>query len=369
MIKFEFIKSEGKSQKGVKVMLMSKVTSLFIETNERSESENIQKREREYISINNSHLEQSKPIVPPLIVMNIESMLNQGSRVFVLDMNGSLAPICAPMGAKSLSLCADMSLSINPYTNIPEKVSGYGYQIRNDMNSLLRQIIFYMSYPFSDSQRLYVDQSLNHAWMKEGSEASLDTIVDFLLTHDKKEAHEIGQRLEKFSSRGNYGCLFDGPSQLSFSESFHAINLSQLWVYPPLRAIVLQFLLLGIFQEMTKGHLSTDNQRDMTELSGCGDVLLEARAGVIQSLSIGVCEVDDVSLQTPFLIIIEDFQSILEEEKLRDFLKLFENLIAKYQGKIHLLNKMKQPETSPVIWPELLAPSKLREANEVSIVR
>lgn len=352
-------------------MLMSKVTSLCIETNQRGKSKNMQKREREHISFYNSHLtslEEPKPIVSPLIVMNIEAMLNQGGRVFVLATNGLFSRHCASMGAITLSLCADMSLSINPYTNIPERVSGYGYQIRNDMNSLLRQIILYMSYPFSDSQRLYVDQSLNHAWMRDGSDASLDTIVNFLLTHDKKEAYEIGQRLEKFSSRGNYGCLFDGPSELSFSEPFHAINLSQLWVYPPLRAIVLQFLLLGIFQEMTKCHLSFDSQRDMAELDGCGDAQTGAGTNVLHGLFRNDGEVK-VSSQTPFLIIIEDFQSILEEEKLRDFLKLFKTLIAKYQGKIHLLNKMKQPETSPVIWPELLASSKFREANEVSIVK
>lgn len=272
--------------------------------------------EREYGYTKLPDSDGNKLIFPSIVLGEIESYLRQGGRVFVLDMNGLLSPKCAPMGAKTLSLCADMSLSINPYTNIPEKVFGYGEKIRNHMQSLLRQIIFNMSSPLSDSQKMFIDQSLNHSWLKEGSGASMDTIVTFLLNHDRREANDLGRRLEKFSSRGNYGPLFQGPCQLDLSGAFHAINLSTLWVYPSLRTIVLQFLLLAIFQETTKQTAPVD----------------EGEGSVGQESSY-------VSNNSPFLIVIEDTQGLLLEEKAHEFKDMYHSIITgNTMGKLLISN-------------------------------
>lgn len=303
-------------------MLRSKVTSLLRGTNRKVESKIMQGGNTCYYGLRIPSVEQTKRDTSPLSLSSILSMLNQGGRVFVLDMNSFLSRNCGLMGAQSLSLCADMPLSLNPFTGIPEQVSGGGYQIRNNMDALLRQIILYMSSPLSDSQKMYVDQSLNHSWLKEGSEASIDTIVNFLLTHEKKEAHEIGQRLEKFSSWGNFGCLFEGPSQLNLSGPFHSVNFSQLWVYPPLRSIVLQFLLLGIFQEMTK-HLMQVSE--LPQEIGDG---VDASRGLLDPV------LSTELTHTPFLIHIEDSQEMIKESKLSEFMKMYRSLIIKHHGKI-----------------------------------
>lgn len=277
---------------------------------------------------------------PSMLLMEIESYLLHGYRAFVFDMNGFFAPQCAPMGANSLSLCADMSLSINPYTNIPEVVSGDGKQIRNDMLSLLREIVLFMAIPSSDIHRMVMDQALNHAWLKEGSGASLDTIVEFIMKHNKTEGHKMGSRLLKYTSWDMCGSLFSGRSQLDLSGQFHAIDISQLWMMPSLKGIVIRYLLLAVFQEITKPFLLNGKQRE--ELDAEKDVLGGVGgSSTFQSLfkdpqptEKSVAMYSHFPTQTPFLIVINDSESMLTGDEARKFLKMYEDMIAKYQGKL-----------------------------------
>lgn len=271
---------------------------------------------------------------------NIISVLEAGGRVFAFDMNGELNQYSKPMGAESLSLRADMSLSINPYTNIPEKVLGGEGLIRNDMLSLLREIIFFMAMPSSDTHRMVVDQALNHAWLKEGSGASLDTVVEFLMNHNKTEGHKMGSRLLKYTSWDMCGSLLSGPSQLDLSGQFHSIDISALSIIPSLKGIVVRYLLLAVFQEMTKFLLHNGQQKAQLEVREMVLGGVEAD-GPIHSLvkhpqtserNLGISPSQPT--QTPFLIVVNDSESLLRGEEAHEFLKIYADMIAKYQGKI-----------------------------------
>lgn len=273
------------------------------------------------------------PKIPSFSMLKAQSMLNQGGRVFILDLNGILMNECKSMGAKCLSLSTNISLSINPYTNIPEYVFENGSQIRNEMLSLLRESIFYMSSPLSDVQRIILDQSLNYAWLKDGSKASIDTIIEFLLNHEKHEAHRIALKLMKYSSNNGFVSFFEGPCQLNLTGNLNAVNLSQVCVFPRLKIIILQFLLLRIFQEVCKSPLEKKTEfrvlLDVERKIANVKVHTPFNRSTFNPVDTN-CELDSEA----FLVVINDSENRLRDTEITQFLNMYRLLIAKYNGNL-----------------------------------
>jgi conjugal transfer ATP-binding protein TraC len=186
----------------------------------------------------------------------VSNVIGVGGRVFVLDFGRSFKKTCGLFGGDHIEFDMGLDISLNPFSEITEGIGLEEVKDRDEMLSTIKPIIQVMASPKSgtnDLQNAFIDQAIHYAWEKQKSNASIDTIVEFLVNHKKSEAQILGETLFTFSSKGSYGLFFNRPSTINFNNKLVVIETDDLRNHPHLMAVVVQLLILHINQLMAKG--------------------------------------------------------------------------------------------------------------------
>lgn len=190
----------------------------------------------------------------------IATVMGIGGKVFVLDMGRSFKKTCQILGGQHIEFDITLPISLNPFTQIPEDDDAIQTVMREEMLALVNPIFQVMAAPIqgtSDLENAYLAQAIRWSWDKYGPKSSVDTVREFLVTHEDRVALNLGQALYPFSSQGSYGHFFNKPANASFKEKLVVIETDHLRNYPSLMAVVVQMLIIQINQEMAKGDRKT----------------------------------------------------------------------------------------------------------------
>jgi conjugal transfer ATP-binding protein TraC len=234
------------------------------------------------------------------VLMNemMSTVMGVGGKVFVMDMGRSFKKTCQILGGQHIEFDIRLPISLNPFSGVPTGNDPDSVEEREEMLATICPIFQVMAAPkqgTTDLQNSYLEQAVRYSWEKYGNKSSVDTVKEFLDSHEDLAATNIGQTLYSFSSKGTYGHFFNKPANASFKEKLTVIETDHLRNYPSLMAVVVQMLIIQVNQEMSKG-----------------------------------------DRKTPFLIIIDEAWKLLSGKGTADFISEATRTARKYKGSIVL---------------------------------
>ncbi len=179
----------------------------------------------------------------------ITGYLSQGARVFVIDIGRSYEKLCGLVGGEFVVFDEKSGISLNPFSRITD--------IDEDME-LLKPLFAQMASPsekIGDLGKSLLEEAIKKAWDKRGPEARIDDVVEALssISDPHRRSEDLAHMLYAYSSRGQYGRFFEGPSNLSFEKDLNVLELEELKSKPELQTVVVLMIIWHIEREMYLG--------------------------------------------------------------------------------------------------------------------
>jgi len=191
-----------------------------------------------------------------------ELMLNQmavGGRVFVLDLGRSFEKLCHLLDGQYLFFTKDSNLNLNPFSLL--RTDGDAETLDAALN-MVSSIIATMAMPMEkiDGDRSNIlNKCVREAWRLKGKKATVDDIIAILETiqYDselmKGATESLIDRLQRYSSKGEYKNFFYGEKKIDFHSNFVVIETEELKNMGDLQAVILQIFSLMISSEVFMG--------------------------------------------------------------------------------------------------------------------
>ena len=179
----------------------------------------------------------------------ITGYLSQGARVFVIDIGRSYEKLCGLVDGEFVVFDEKSGISLNPFSRITD--------IDEDME-LLKPLFAQMASPsekIGDLGKSLLEEAIKKAWEKSGPEARIDDVVEALsgISDPQRRSEDLAHMLYAYSSRGQYGRFFEGPSNLSFEKDLNVLELEELKSKPELQTVVVLMIIWHIEREMYLG--------------------------------------------------------------------------------------------------------------------
>ena len=191
-----------------------------------------------------------------------ELMLNQmavGGRVFVLDLGRSFEKLCHLLDGQYLFFTKDSNLNLNPFSLL--RTDGDVETLDASLN-MVSSIIATMAMPMEkiDGDRSNIlNKCVREAWRLKGGKATIDDVIAILETikYDselmKGATESLIDRLQRYSSKGEYKNFFYGEKKVNFENNFVVIETEELKNMGDLQAVILQIFSLMISSEVFMG--------------------------------------------------------------------------------------------------------------------
>ena len=199
-----------------------------------------------------------------LINYIIFNYLATGALIRVIDIGGSYKKISDILGGKYLDFQKDTPICLNPFTHIIEP---------DEELAAVSAVFAQMVYANSSTEKCNAtEENLIHdavrwAWEQKGQGADSDTVYDFLRQfpnlpgtdfEDMKDneeliaaAKKLTYNIRKFTSKGNYGRFFNGPSTFDIRrDPFVVLELENLKVLPDLYRVVTLLVINSVTQDL-----------------------------------------------------------------------------------------------------------------------
>ena len=157
------------------------------------------------------------------VLMNelMTNILSVGGRVIVLDKGRSFKNACILLEGQHIEFNTNVSLSLNPFTHIPEGDSEGEQEDRLEMLSLINPMVQMMVSPLigtNDSQDNHIAKAITAVWQQKKSRGNIHDIAEFLSSHEDKDARDVGHNLYRFTDEGDYGRFFNPPANVDLSK-------------------------------------------------------------------------------------------------------------------------------------------------------
>lgn len=179
----------------------------------------------------------------------ITGYLSEGARVFVIDIGRSYEKLCGLAGGEFVVFDEKSGISLNPFSRVTD--------IDEDME-LLRPLFAQMASPsekIGDLGKSLLEEAIKKAWEQSGPEARIDDVVEELsrISDPRRRSEDLAHMLYAYSSRGQYGRFFEGPSTLSLESDLCVLELEELKAKPELQTVVVLLIIWHIEREMYLG--------------------------------------------------------------------------------------------------------------------
>ncbi|MFO1432510.1 MAG: DUF5934 domain-containing protein [Candidatus Competibacteraceae bacterium] len=208
----------------------------------------------------------------------IESYLETGGRVWVIDVGRSYQKLARVLHGEFLEFKNDGSLRINPFELVRD------YSEEEDMLVGLLSAMIAPTRPLADLQTAELKRLLKQGWDTHAHRLTIDQLAAALLTEPDPRVSDMGRQLYAFTREGQYGRFFSGASNVRLEADFIVIELTELKGRKPLQQVVLLLIIYQIQQVM---YPRTDEleRRELVlideawDLLGAGDVGLFIETG------------------------------------------------------------------------------------------
>lgn len=179
----------------------------------------------------------------------ITGYLAEGAQVFVIDIGRSYEKLCGLAGGEFVVFDEKSGISLNPFSRVTD--------IDEDME-LLKPLFAQMASPsekIGDLGKSLLEVAIKKAWEKRGPHARIDDVVEALsgISDPHRRSEDLAHMLYAYSSRGQYGRFFEGPSNLSFEKDLNVLELEELKAKPELQTVVVLMIIWHIEREMYLG--------------------------------------------------------------------------------------------------------------------
>lgn len=205
----------------------------------------------------------------------IMNMVGLGGRVRILDVGRSFEKTVKLLDGSFLEFSSKGSLSINPFTSMPE--SG---PESHDALAMLKSVLSLMAAPnlgTNDHENSLLEKALMLAWEDSGRDASITLVAKFLAKQKDPVATRLSEMLSPYTESGLYGRFFKGPANLDLSNPVLLIELEELKERKDLQSVVVQMLILQIMNEVYLGDRMTNTALVLDE---AWDMLRGSQSGL-----------------------------------------------------------------------------------------
>lgn len=207
----------------------------------------------------------------------LTSKLGMGGRVFVLDVGRSFEKTVKLLNGTYVEFSTHSPICINPFSSIPVD----DLEAASDALAMLKPILSLMAAPkegTTDLEDTYLEQAIQKAWKDKKNQATITDVYNVLLDRKDETAKSLGERLYSYTSDGNYGRFFNGPSNIDLSDKLVVIEFEELKERKDLQAVIVQMVILQITNTVYMGDRKTPFSLIIDEAS---DTLRGAQSGEI----------------------------------------------------------------------------------------
>lgn len=194
-----------------------------------------------------------------LAELMLSQMATQG-RVFVLDLGRSFEKLCHLLDGQYLFFTKESNLNLNPFSLL--KAEGDAETLDAALH-MVSSILATMAMPMEkiDGDRANIlNTCVREAWKKKGTKATVDDVIALLEKMKyqselmKGATESLIDRLQRYSSKGEYKNFFYGENTIQFSSDFVVIETEELKNMGDLQAVILQIFSLMISTEVFMGN-------------------------------------------------------------------------------------------------------------------
>ena len=195
------------------------------------------------------------------VLMNelMTNILSLGGKVIVLDKGRSFKHACTLLEGQHIEFNTSASLSLNPFTHIPEGDSDDDEEERLEMLSLINPIVQMMVSPIrgtTDSEDNHIAKAIHAVWQKKKSRGTIEDIAAWLSSRKDKGACDVGHNLYRFTDEGDYGRYFNPPANVDLKKQLVVIETDDLRNHEKLLPVIVQMLIIQVNQTIARSDRS-----------------------------------------------------------------------------------------------------------------
>ncbi|UJJ60574.1 type IV secretion system protein TraC [Rhodanobacter denitrificans] len=174
----------------------------------------------------------------------VSNFMSIGGRAWIIDKGFSYKKTCLDRGGQYIEFEPDSDICINPFSIV---------KIFEDEVEILLGILQIMAAPkggFDEYQSPGVQRVLTEQWAIHQHGLMIDHLEEALLAEPDTRLQDVGHQLFPFTSKGQYGRYFNGPSNVNLDNRLVVLELQQLTGRQHLQRVVLLQLMYQIQQGM-----------------------------------------------------------------------------------------------------------------------
>ena len=180
-------------------------------------------------------------------------MLAAGTRVFILDIGGSYAPLAKLLGGEIIEFGSLSSFTINPFSGLKRGMA------ENEFNQLVvcaKELLAIMCGACGEYEAASLEKAIKDAVIENDYALDLQIFVKFLQESDIELLNQFATSLFSYTPDGVFGKYFSGEKPALFDKSMTIFEFEHVKDQPKLIAIILQTLLMQITSQFLTGDRS-----------------------------------------------------------------------------------------------------------------
>ena len=205
-------------------------------------------------------------------------MLASGTRVFILDIGASYAPLAKLLGGEIIEFGALSSFTINPFASLKPNM------VETEFNQLVvcaKELLSIMCGAQGEFETASLEKALKDAVIASEFKLDLQGFVDFLKQSKSELLEQFATSLFSYTKEGVFGKYFSGEKPANFNKSITIFEFEHVKDQAKLIAIILQTLLMQI----TGQFLTGDRSQKFMIIVDEAWMLLEHCAGFLAAIA------------------------------------------------------------------------------------
>ena len=186
-----------------------------------------------------------------------DTMLACSTRVFILDIGGSYAPLAKLLGGEIIEFGALSTFTINPFVGLKEGMAEADF---NQLVVCAKELLTIMCGAEGEFETASLEKAIKDAVIASKFKLDLQGFVSFLKKSNSESNSELLERfatsLFSYTPDGVFGKYFSGEKPAHFDKSITIFEFEHVKDQPKLIAIILQTLLMQITSQFLTGDRS-----------------------------------------------------------------------------------------------------------------
>jgi len=180
-------------------------------------------------------------------------MLAANTRVFILDIGASYAPLAKLLGGEIIEFGALSSFTINPFVGLKAEMEETEF---NQLVVCAKELLAIMCGAEGEFEAASLEKAIKDAVTSSKHKLDLQSFVTFLKQSDSELLERFAMSLFSYTPEGVFGKYFSGNKAAHFDKSITIFEFEHVKDQPKLIAIILQTLLMQITSQFLTGDRS-----------------------------------------------------------------------------------------------------------------